>query len=179
MRKPNAKGIAWPLAKLKPKNEAKSMNASPLSKPDALRVLYVFLCGDVMTGRGVDQILPHPCAPHLHEDYVRPAKGYVRLVEQAHGPIPARAPAAYISGAALDELSRTPPDARIVNLKTSITRSDEYIPKGINYRMSRASSADIGWMGRMLDRESRRFNVRVALKPDGRLSLSWPDEANF
>jgi poly-gamma-glutamate synthesis protein (capsule biosynthesis protein) len=47
------------------------------------------------------------------------------------------------------------------------------------FQLVRASSADIGWMGRMLERESRRFNVRVALKPEGRLSLSWPDAANF
>jgi poly-gamma-glutamate synthesis protein (capsule biosynthesis protein) len=29
----------------------------------------LFLCGDVMTGRGVDQILPHPSKPELHEPY--------------------------------------------------------------------------------------------------------------
>ncbi len=27
----------------------------------------LFLSGDVMTGRGVDQILPHPGDPTLHE----------------------------------------------------------------------------------------------------------------
>jgi poly-gamma-glutamate capsule biosynthesis protein CapA/YwtB (metallophosphatase superfamily) len=39
-------------------------------------------------------------------------------------------------GAALDELSRTQPDGRIVNLETSVTRSNGYVPKGINYRVS-------------------------------------------
>ncbi|WP_036264499.1 CapA family protein [Methylocapsa aurea] len=117
------------------------MNASALSKLNAPRIIRVFLCGDVMTGRGVDQILPQPCDPHLHENYVRSAKGYVRLAEQANGPIPAPAPPAYIWGAALDELNRTPSDARIVNLETSITRSDDYIPKGINYRMSPENAA--------------------------------------
>lgn len=43
---------------------------------------------------------------------------------------------AYIWGAALDELCRSQPDARIVNLETSITRSEDYLDKGINYRMS-------------------------------------------
>ena len=42
----------------------------------------------------------------------------------------------YIWGAALDHLHRVRPDARVINLETSITRSDAYIPKGINYRMS-------------------------------------------
>jgi poly-gamma-glutamate synthesis protein (capsule biosynthesis protein) len=45
-------------------------------------------------------------------------------------------PASYIWGAALDELALTPVDLRIVNLETSITRSEEYEHKGINYRMS-------------------------------------------
>ena len=31
----------------------------------------LFLCGDVMTGRGVDQLLPHPVPPHLFEAYVQ------------------------------------------------------------------------------------------------------------
>ena len=48
----------------------------------------IFLCGDVMTGRGIDQILPHPCAPLLHENYVKSARDYVRLAEQVNGRIP-------------------------------------------------------------------------------------------
>jgi poly-gamma-glutamate capsule biosynthesis protein CapA/YwtB (metallophosphatase superfamily) len=39
-------------------------------------------------------------------------------------------------GGALDELSRRRPDVRLVNLETSVTRSDSHVPKGINYRMS-------------------------------------------
>jgi poly-gamma-glutamate synthesis protein (capsule biosynthesis protein) len=41
-----------------------------------------------MTGRGVDQILPHPCDPRLHESYMDSAIDYVRLVEQVVGPMP-------------------------------------------------------------------------------------------
>jgi len=58
------------------------------------------------------------------------------LAEQANGPIPTSVEFPYIWGAALDEFKRAPPDARIINLETSITRSSAYIPKGINYRMS-------------------------------------------
>ncbi|MGB9117961.1 MAG: CapA family protein [Bradyrhizobium sp.] len=94
------------------------------------------MCGDVMTGRGIDQVLAHPCDPKLHEDYVASAKDYVSLAEQANGPIPRRAEPAYVWGAALDELDRMRPDARIINLETAITRSDDYARKGINYRMS-------------------------------------------
>ena len=42
----------------------------------------------------------------------------------------------HISGAQLGEFERMQPDARIINLETSITRSEDYAPKGINYRMS-------------------------------------------
>ena len=89
-----------------------------------------------MVGRGIDQILPHPCSPQLHEDYVHSAIEYVRMAEQVSGPIPAPVDASYIWGDALDALRRKQPDARIVNLETSITRSEDYEAKGINYRIS-------------------------------------------
>lgn len=81
-------------------------------------------------------MLAHPCDPTLHEDYVASAKDYVGLAEQANGPIPRQAEPSYVWGAALDELNRMRPDARIINLETAITRSDDYARKGINYRMS-------------------------------------------
>ncbi len=88
-----------------------------------------------MTGRGIDQILPHPSSPELHEDFVRDARDYVRLAERRSGWIPTPVTPEYIWGAALAELERRAPDARIVNLETSITQSDDWVDKGINYRM--------------------------------------------
>lgn len=41
----------------------------------------------------------------------------------------------------MEELHRARPDARIINLETSITRSENYVPKGINYRMSPENAA--------------------------------------
>jgi poly-gamma-glutamate synthesis protein (capsule biosynthesis protein) len=100
------------------------------------RFVTVFLCGDVMTGRGVDQILRHPSAPRLHEPAVDDARAYVELAEELNGPIPRKAAGSYVWGDALEELERAKPDARIVNLETSITRSDDFWPdKGIHYRM--------------------------------------------
>lgn len=98
--------------------------------------MRLFLCGDVMTGRGVDQILAYPCNPLLHETYVESATEYVRLAEEANGPIPRKVAASHVWGAALEEFDRASPDARIVNLETTVTRSEDYAPKGINYRMS-------------------------------------------
>jgi poly-gamma-glutamate synthesis protein (capsule biosynthesis protein) len=60
----------------------------------------------------------------------------VALAERANGPIRAPVDFSYVWGDALAELARIRPDARIVNLETSVTRSDDYWRgKGINYRM--------------------------------------------
>ena len=98
--------------------------------------MTLFLCGDVMTGRGVDQILPHPSGPQIFEPYVKDAREYVALAEAHNGPISRPVNGAYIWGDALSELARAAPDVRIINLETSVTGSDDYWRgKGINYRM--------------------------------------------
>jgi poly-gamma-glutamate synthesis protein (capsule biosynthesis protein) len=71
--------------------------------------MKVFLCGDVMTGRGIDQVLPRPCPPHLYEPSIDSALRYLQL--------------------AREELARIGPDARIINLETSITRSETPAPR--------------------------------------------------
>jgi poly-gamma-glutamate synthesis protein (capsule biosynthesis protein) len=99
------------------------------------RMITLFLCGDVMTGRGIDQILPHPGDPRIYERYMRSAKGYVALAEKVSGSIPKPVDFAYIWGDALEEFDRARPDVRIINLETSITKSDNRAFKGIHYRM--------------------------------------------
>ena len=102
--------------------------------------MTLFLCGDVMTGRGVDQILPYPSKPHLFEPYVRLATDYVELAERATGAFKRPVDFAYVWGDALAELERVRPDVRIVNLETSITASEDAWPgKGIHYRMNPAN----------------------------------------
>ena len=89
-----------------------------------------------MTGRGVDQILRHPSLPGLHEPFVRDAREYVRLAEGVSGAAPRAADPAYIWGDAVGEWEREAPKVRIVNLETSVTRSDHHAPrKSIHYRM--------------------------------------------
>jgi len=98
--------------------------------------LRLFLCGDVMTGRGIDQALPHPVSPVLYEPYVRDAREYVDLAEKANGPIPRPVTFDYIWGDALQELERAKVDFRIVNLETAITSAETpWSGKGIHYRM--------------------------------------------
>jgi len=97
--------------------------------------LRLFLCGDVMTGRGIDQVLPHPCGPGLYEPYVHDARRYLELAEEVNGAIPRPAGFDYVWGDALAELEARRPDARIINLETSVTTSSRPWPKSINYRM--------------------------------------------
>lgn len=104
---------------------------------DGVRLL---LTGDVMLGRGVDQILPHSVDPVLYEGYMRSAEGYVRLAEETTGPIPRNVAPGYVWGHLLDVLETWNPTARIVNLETAVTTWDEPWPgKGIHYRMHPAN----------------------------------------
>src|SRR5215475_4515622 len=104
-----------------------------------MSVISLFLCGDVMTGRGIDQVLPHPVNPVLYEPYLRDAREYVELAETANGPISRPVAFDYIWGDALEELERAGVDSRIVNLETAITSAEEAWLKEINYRMHPAN----------------------------------------
>lgn len=98
--------------------------------------ITIFMCGDVMTGRGIDQVLPYPSDPVIHEPYMKSAEGYVEIAEKANGAIGRPVSFAYIWGDALGELRRISPDLRIINLETSVTRSDDHWKnKRIHYRM--------------------------------------------
>ncbi|NUU21478.1 MAG: hypothetical protein HOV68_08175, partial [Streptomycetaceae bacterium] len=102
--------------------------------------VVLFLCGDVMLGRGVDQILPHPGDPRLQESYAGDAGHYVRLAEATSGTIPKPASFAWPWGDALGAIAEAAADVRIVNLETSVTTSDDFAPdKPVCYRMHPAN----------------------------------------
>lgn len=110
------------------------MNASPHP------AITLLLCGDVMTGRGIDQILPHPGRPEIFEPYLRSAVDYVDLAEAVHGPIARTADFTAPWGDALAILDQIKPDVRIANLETAVTTSDRPWPgKDIHYRMHPAN----------------------------------------
>jgi poly-gamma-glutamate capsule biosynthesis protein CapA/YwtB (metallophosphatase superfamily) len=101
-----------------------------------LALITLFLCGDVMTGRGIDQMLPKSNDPILYEPSVKDAREYVALAERKNGPIPKRVDYRYLWGDALEVLHEIRPDASIVNLETSVTTSDaNWNAKMIHYRM--------------------------------------------
>ena len=114
--------------------DKKNKNVDTATKiPNAITI---FMCGDVMTGRGIDQVLPHPSDPTIHESYMKSARGYVKIAEKLYGPIDYPVGFSYIWGDILKELDRVAPDVRIINLETSVTKTNDYWKgKGINYRM--------------------------------------------
>src|SRR5215469_10910335 len=94
------------------------MNSTPLPQgsTSATQAVTLFLCGDVMIGRGIDQILAHPSEPRLYEDYVNSAEEYVGMAESRNGPIPRCVKPSYVWGEALEGLDRFQPDLRIIDL---------------------------------------------------------------
>jgi poly-gamma-glutamate synthesis protein (capsule biosynthesis protein) len=97
----------------------------------------LFLGGDVMLGRGVDQILPHPGDPALWERSVHDARSYIELAEAMNGPIPAPVGFTWPWGDALAVLDDLAPDVRLVNLETAVTTSGHVdLGKGVHYRMN-------------------------------------------
>ncbi len=100
----------------------------------------LFLCGDVMLGRGIDQIM-HVSAPsRLHEPFLRDARQYVRLAEAANGPIPRPVDHAYVWGDALAELATFDPDVRIINLESAVSaHGTPWSGKYIHYRLHPAN----------------------------------------
>jgi poly-gamma-glutamate capsule biosynthesis protein CapA/YwtB (metallophosphatase superfamily) len=100
-------------------------------------LVTLFACGDVMPGRGIDQILPHPGDPELQEDYARDANAYVELAVRANGPIPRPAGFSWPWGEALPVVEEAAPDVRVINLETSVIRSADFAPgKAVHYRMN-------------------------------------------
>ncbi|WP_341503226.1 CapA family protein [Gallaecimonas sp. GXIMD4217] len=105
----------------------------------------LFLSGDLMLGRGIDQILPQPCPPELFEPWVRDARDYVRLMTDQKGPLPTPVAPDYPWGFALEVLDRLGPQLRLVNLETAVTCSANPWPgKGIHYRLSPQNAAVLG-----------------------------------
>jgi poly-gamma-glutamate capsule biosynthesis protein CapA/YwtB (metallophosphatase superfamily) len=102
----------------------------------------LLLSGDVMPGRGIDQILSHPGDPRLREPAITDAREYVALAERAHGPIPRPVAPDWPWGDALELMNDMSPDVRIINLETSITTSNDFASgKIVHYRMHPANIA--------------------------------------
>jgi poly-gamma-glutamate synthesis protein (capsule biosynthesis protein) len=105
-------------------------------------VIRLVLCGDVMIGRGIDQVMADSVDPRLFERYIDTAEAYVALAIRANGPIPRPVDPDYVWGAALEAFDAFGPHVRIVNLETSVTTSPAAWPgKEIHYRTHPANVA--------------------------------------
>lgn len=103
-------------------------------------LVTLLLCGDVMPGRGVDQILPHPGVPELREPGTSDAGVYVHLAEQVNGPIRCPVSFDWPWGDALRVVDDMAPDVRVINLECAVTRSNEFASgKAVHYRMEPAN----------------------------------------
>ena len=146
--------------------------------PRADPTCLLFLCGDVMLGRGVDQILAHPSEPRLQEELVHDARDYVRLAEEVNGPIPRQVGAGYVWGDALDvlpQLSKEGPfdmvfiDADKLNYLRYLDWAEENVRKGGLIVGDNTFLFDAVWRDDPVDRvrqtardAMRDFNRRLA-----------------
>ncbi|MBT8063226.1 MAG: CapA family protein [Gammaproteobacteria bacterium] len=98
--------------------------------------LRLFLAGDMMLGRGIDQVMPNPSNPLIFGRERQSALDYVTLAEEANGSIPRPVGFDYVWGDALKVLDEMSPRARLANLETTITVSDKaWRAKRIHFRM--------------------------------------------
>ncbi|NKQ54313.1 CapA family protein [Amycolatopsis sp. K13G38] len=89
-----------------------------------------------MTGRGIDQILPHPGDPALREPSVTDARTYVNLADLAGGSFRRPVGFGWPWGDALAVLDDYAPDIRLFNLETAITAGGRFAHgKAVHYRM--------------------------------------------
>lgn len=104
------------------------------SNHDKENTVKLFLAGDVMTGRGIDQALPYSVPPILYEAYVKDARRYFQIAERQNGEIRTPVSYDYIWGDAFESWQDEKPDFKLINLETSITTYDEPWPrKEIHY----------------------------------------------
>src|SRR5579872_649212 len=92
--------------------------------------MKLYLCGDVMLGRAVDQILPYKNSPKLYESFIKDARDY--LPQQLKNKTVTYS---YVWGDLLKEQLFKEADFRIINLETSVTKNDEPADKAVLYKM--------------------------------------------
>lgn len=105
------------------------------------RSLKLFLAGDVMIGRGVDQLLENSVPPQMFGKKVKLATYYIDKAEEKNGPMPSEqevmamgGPSRYIWGDLLPALEYEKPHARLINLETALTLSEDRHPKHYPHR---------------------------------------------
>ena len=96
----------------------------------------IFCCGDVMIGRGIDQILKYKSDSKLYESYLSDAKDYVPDVMKLYTKNNKYVSDTYVWGNLLKEILFVNSDLKLINLETSITDSNDALKgKPVLYKM--------------------------------------------
>lgn len=112
----------------------------PMENESKGQKVKLFLAGDVMLGRGIDQAMRESVDPVLYEAYVKDAGDYIKLAERKNGKLRLPLSSEHVWGDALREWKEQAPNLKLINLETSITTSSQPWPrKGIHYRMHPAN----------------------------------------
>jgi poly-gamma-glutamate synthesis protein (capsule biosynthesis protein) len=118
-----------------PVKEQLGTRAGDAGRP-AGRGVTLCLCGDVMTGRGIDQILPHPGNPLLHEPGMPSARCYVDRAERQNGSLAGTVGFDYPWGNLPSAIATFRPALRLANFESVISASDDAWPgKRYHFRM--------------------------------------------
>jgi poly-gamma-glutamate capsule biosynthesis protein CapA/YwtB (metallophosphatase superfamily) len=145
----------------------------------------LFLCGDVMLGRGIDQIFPYPSDPRLYDrqcglrDRPRPFVALCQgdrnlpwLVLYGCGDFLTdyegiSGHESYRGDLAVMYLPRLAvPGGRLLELRLVPFRLRKF-------RLDRAAHEETAWQQSTLDRESARFGTHVRLDDGNDLSVHW------
>lgn len=113
-------------------NYGENIMASLLPSTSSRQVQWLrcFHCGDVMTGRGIDQIFGPVCSSDSNEGYARDTQTYIHLAEEKQGTtISKPVDHSYIWGDAFHVWDHLNPEFKVVNLEIAITLHDRLINK--------------------------------------------------
>jgi len=142
----------------------------------------LFLCGDVMTGRGIDQILSFPCNPVIYKPYMKDAREYIEIAESIE--IYKNKPVIYGCGDFIndyegiggyeefrDDLSFMYFQEIDINSKKCIKFI--LVPMQIKkFQVIRAAKNDVNWLLDMLNKEGKKFGTSADIK-ENIITLNW------
>ena len=134
----------------------------------------LFLAGDVMTGRGLDQAMQHPGSPTLHEPSVRDARRYRDLCRSSYG-----------CGDLIDDdegiagHGRYRSDLGIMYFPTLEVTTGRLVGLAIvpmqmrSFQLCHVDEEGVNWLRDTLCRVSHGFGCSVGIQQPNVLSLRW------
>ncbi|CAH1773713.1 unnamed protein product [Owenia fusiformis] len=102
-----------------------------VTAPKNSDTINIFLGGNVMIGRGIDQIFPESSDPYIFEKNTQDARDYVKLAIKKNGKFyleHEKQAIEYIWGYAMKTWEKYKPDVKLINLETTLTTSDTMWP---------------------------------------------------